>query len=136
MTTASLFVSSVQKELAEKRRTVPFRSGARRRRREMNREMNCRKFLPYLWNRRNELEMTHAQPRLREIALRVPDLRRGSHPFALSLGEARGKTLAEVFQDVKSQPCRAKGAQRARTAHPGRKTARARGAAKRPKGSR
>jgi hypothetical protein len=102
----------------------------------MNPDMNGAEFLCWKGNRGNEPELMHAQPRLREIALRVPDLRRGSHPFARDLGGARGKTLVEVFQDVKPQSCRAKGAQRARTAHPGRKTARARGAAKRPKASR
>jgi hypothetical protein len=102
----------------------------------MNPDMNGAKFLSWKGNRGNEPELTHAQPRLREIALRVPDLRRGNHPFARGFGEARGSTTPEVFQELNSEPYRAKGAQRARTAHLGRKTARARGAAKRPKGAR
>jgi hypothetical protein len=102
----------------------------------MNPDMNGAKFLPWKGNRRYELEMKHAQPRLWELALRVPDLRRSSHPFARGFGEARVAMTPEAAQDVNSEPYRAKGARSARTAQSGLKTARARRAAKRTKGTR
>lgn len=57
MTTAAIFVSSVQKELAEARRAVPCRPGTRRGQGEMNGDMNRRKLLSWKGKRRYELDM-------------------------------------------------------------------------------